>query len=147
MDVRYREVKTIGEFIDAIRLRVDVFIKEQGFAPGWEPDEEDKTSKHFIAIADGKVVATARCRPMTKSRFKIERMVTKKGYRNKGTGKGLLDFILRDIMKQKPKRIWLMSQLKSKGFYEKCGFRATGKPFNMWGVEHVDMEYAGSRQN
>ena len=58
--MKYKEVEIISEFIDAIRLRVDVFIIEQGFKPGWEPDEDDKISRHFIAMADDKVVATAK---------------------------------------------------------------------------------------
>ena len=47
MQITYKEIETINEFIDAIRIRVDVFIKEQGFEPGWEPDEDDKVSKHL----------------------------------------------------------------------------------------------------
>ncbi|MFH0875453.1 MAG: hypothetical protein V1859_05930 [archaeon] len=34
MGAKYKQVETINEFIDAIRLRVDAFIKEQGFQPG-----------------------------------------------------------------------------------------------------------------
>lgn len=81
MTIKYKEVETINEFIDAIRLRIDVFIKEQGFQPGWEPDEDDKISRHFIAMVDDKIVATARFRETAKGEIKIERMVTKKGDR------------------------------------------------------------------
>ena len=54
MNVHYKKIKTINEFIDAIRIRVDVFINEQGCKPGWEPDEKDKESKQFIALIDKK---------------------------------------------------------------------------------------------
>ena len=94
MNVKCREVETVPEFIDVIRLRVDVFIREQGFPPGREPDEDDKTARHFIAVADGKIVATARLRVTNKSEFKIERMATEREYRGKGIGTGLLNFIL-----------------------------------------------------
>ena len=102
MKVKYKEVKTINEFIDAIRLRVDVFIIEQGSKPGWEPDELDKISKHYIVIADGKIVSTARVRQPSKGIFKIERMVTKKEYRGKSIGNGLVKFIIDKIKKSKP---------------------------------------------
>ena len=146
MDIKYKEVKTINEFIDAIRLRVDVFIKEQGFQLGWEPDEDDKVSKHFIAVADKIIVSTARFREVAKGEFKIERMVTKKEYRGKGITKGFVTFMIKQILKLKPKKIWLRSQVQSQQFYEKCGFRAVSKPFDMWGVPHIDMAYnaAGS---
>ena len=143
MDVRYREVKTINEFIDAIRIRVDVFIKEQGFEQGWEPDEDDKVSRHFIAIVDGKIVSAARYRKTDEGKIKIERMVTRKEYRGKGIGKELLEFMIKEITKLKPKKIWLRSQVQSQSFYEKCGFKTISEPFDMYGVPHIDMEYQG----
>lgn len=141
MSVKFKQVETINEFIDAIRLRVDVFIKEQGFQPGWEPDEEDKISKHFIAVSNGKIVSTVRCRETAKGEIKIERMVTSKENRGKNIGGGLVEFMIKDIKKMKPKRIWLRSQVQSRPFYEKCGFVAVSKPFDMWGVPHIDMDY------
>ncbi len=146
MVVKYKKVETNNEFIDAVRIRADVFIREQGFQPGWEPDEDDKISKHYIAILDGKIVSTARTRETAKNEIKIERMATKKEYRKRGVGKGFIKFIISEIKKQKPKRIWLRSQVQSQPFYEKCGFKDVSKPFDMWGVPHIDMDYksAGS---
>ena len=144
MNIKYKEIETISEFIDAIRIRVDVFIREQGFEPGWEPDKDDKISKHFIAIMDGKVVSTARYRETAKSEIKIERMAIRRENRGKEIGKGLVEFMLNDIRKQSPKKIWLRSQVQAQKFYEKCGFKATTKPFDMWGVPHIDLEYISS---
>ena len=141
MNIKYKEVQTINEFIDAIRLRVDIFIKEQGFEPGWEPDEDDKTSRHFIVIVNNKIISTARFRETSKGEIKIERMVTKKEYRGKSVGTGLVKYMLNEIMKLKPKKIWLRSQVQSQKFYEKCGFKAFSEPFDMWGIEHIDMKY------
>ena len=45
MDIEYKEVQTINEFIDAIRIRIDVFIKEQKCEQSYEPDEDDKNTK------------------------------------------------------------------------------------------------------
>lgn len=141
MQIKYKQVKSIREFIDAIRLRVDVFIKEQGFAPGWEPDEDDKKAQHFIALVGGKVVATARYREISKGDFKIERMATRKDFRGSGVGSGLLKFIVKKIMKSKPKRIWAKSQVLSQKFYEKNGWNTVSEPYQMHGIGHVDMEY------
>ena len=138
--VEYKEIEKISEFIDAIRIRVDVFIKEQKCEPGWEPDEEDKKSRHFIAILDNKIVATARVRETRKNEYKIERMATKKEYRKKGIGKGLVEYIIKNISKQKPKRIWMQSQVRAQKFYETCGFKTISKPYNLYGIKHIDME-------
>jgi predicted GNAT family N-acyltransferase len=141
MNITYKEVNTINEFIDAIRIRVDVFIREQGFEPGWEPDEEDKVSRHFIALVDNKIVSTARFREINPNEIKIERMVTQKEYRGRKITKNLVSFMIKEIEKLKPKRIWLRSQVKTQPFYEKCGFKTISKPFEMWNVFHIDMEY------
>ena len=142
MDVIYKEVKTINEFIDAIRIRVDVFIKEQKCEPGWEPDEDDKVSRHFIAIVDDKIVSTARVREPAKREFKIERMATIKEYRGKHISIGLLNYMINKITKLKPKRIWIQSQVRSQKFYEKYGFKAISKPYDLYGIPHIDMEYS-----
>ena len=132
MNLKFKKVETIDEFIDAVRLRVDVFIKEQGFQVGWEPDNDDKISKHFVAIVDKKIVATARFRETKKGEIKIERMVTKKDYRGKGIGKDLVKFMIKEIEKLKPEKIWLRSQVKTQPFYERCGFERSYRVKNFF---------------
>jgi len=143
MKTVYKRVDSITEFIDAIRIRVEVFIKEQKCRSGWEPDEEDKLSDHYIAIVNNEIVATTRVREINNHEFKIERMAIKKEFRNKGIGRGLVMYILKQINKLKPRRIWIQAQLQAREFYEKCGFKAISKPYNLYdlGIPHVDMEH------
>src|SRR3989338_10338853 len=138
--VEYKEIEKIEEFVDAIRIRVDVFIKEQKCEPGWEPDEDDKKSKHFIATVDNKIVATARVRETGNNEYKIERMATKKEYRKEGIGKGLVEHIIKNLRKLKPKRIWIQSQFQAQKFYEKCGFKIISKSYELYRIKHIDME-------
>jgi len=140
MGVTYKEIESISEFIDAIRIRVDVFIIEQKCQPGWEPDEEDKTARHVIAITDGKVVSTLRIREVEEG-IKIERMATKKEYRGMNISKGLIEYVLKEVKKSKPKRIWMEAQVQAKDFYEKCGFKAVSQPYDLYGISHLRMEY------
>ncbi len=140
MKIKYKEVETINEFIDAIRIRVDVFIIEQGCKPGWEPDEEDKTSRHFIAISDDKVVSTLRVRKLDDG-IKIERMATKKEYRGIDISKGLINYVLNEIKKLKTKRIWMEAQIQAQEFYEKCGFETVSEPYDLYDILHIKMEY------
>lgn len=139
----FKKINTINEFIDATRIRVDVFIIEQKCQPGWEPDELDKESRHFIAIADGKIVSTLRVRKTAPSEIKIERMATKKDYRGKEISKRLLEFVIEEIKKSKPKKIWMEAQVQAQNFYEKCGFKKISEPYDLWntGISHVTMEY------
>ena len=140
METAYKEVKSIPEFVDAIRLRVEVFIIEQGYPSNLEPDEQDRVSRHFIAICDGKVVSTARVLETAAGEFRIGRMATKKEFRGRGIGKGLLAHIVETIRVLKPKRVWLRSQTHAENFYAKCGFKKTTEPFDYEGTPHVDME-------
>ena len=141
MDAKYKKADSIAEFIDAIRIRVEVFIKEQGSEAGWEPDEKDKDATHFIAIVKGNIVSTARLLETAKQEFKIERMATLKGYRKKGVTRGLVGFVVKEAVKKKPKRIWMQAQVQAKGFYEKCGFKAVSMAYDLYGIQHLDMEY------
>lgn len=141
MKIVYKRVDSITEFIDAIRIRVDVFIKEQKCKPGWEPDEEDKTAVHYIAIVNNEIVATARVREISKKEYKIERMTVKKAFRNKGIGRGLVNYIVNEIKKNNPGKIWVQAQVQAQKFYKKCGFTTISKEYDLYGIPHLDMEY------
>lgn len=143
MKITFKEVDSVNEFIDAIRIRVDVFILEQKCQSGWEPDELDKESRHFIAIVDENIVSTLRIRKTAPDEIKIERMATKKEYRGKEISKGLLGFVLKQIKKTNPKRVWMEAQVQAQKFYESFGFQAISKPYDLWntGILHVKMEY------
>ncbi len=143
MKVTYKRVETINEFIDAIRIRVDVFILEQKCPPGWDPEELDKTSDHFIAVVDGKIVAYARLREEPKDAIKIENMVVEKAYRRKGIGEGLTKHILTQAKKKNPKKIWMEAQSYAQDFYKKLGFQTVSEEYDLYslGIPHVKMEY------
>lgn len=141
MVILYKKIESITEFIDAIRIRVDVFIKEQRGEPGWEPDEEDKNSRHYIAIEKGEVIGTLRLREYPKGEMKVERLAVKKEYRSKGIGKGLLEYAIKDAKKLETKRIWMQAQCQAESFYNKCGFKSISKPYGLHGIEHLSMEY------
>lgn len=136
----FREVATINEFIDAIRIRANVFIVEQCFQPGWEPDEDDKTAMQYIAIVAGNIVGTCRARETAKNEFKLERMAIKKDYRRKGIGREMLKYVISKLTLLKPNRIWLSSQVQAQKFYEKYGFRAVSAPYDQFGKMHIDLE-------
>jgi predicted GNAT family N-acyltransferase len=145
MNVRYKQIETINEFIDAIRIRIEVFIIEQKCPPGYDPDELDKASKHYIALVDNTIVAMVRLREDPKGFGKIENMVVKKEYRKKGIGTGLTEYITKQAQKQGYKKIWMQAQKHAQHVYEKTGFKVTSEPYDLYnlGIPHVDMEYIG----
>src|SRR3989338_9199766 len=108
--VEEKEAQTLDKIFGVIRLRVDVFIIEQGFTPGWEPDELDSTAKHFIALENGKVVGTLRVRQPSPGEMKIERMCVAKDHRGRGIASHLLSFALKEMEKTKQKKILVTCQ-------------------------------------
>ena len=90
MQVRCKEVKNIKDFVDIAKIRIEVFTIEQKSMPGRELDEHDKNARHFVAIADNKIVSAARARISSKNEFKIGRMATLKDYRRKEISKNLI---------------------------------------------------------
>jgi len=141
--ITYKKVETINEFIDAIRIRVDVFILEQKCPPGWDPEELDKVATHYIAIADDEIVASVRLREEPKTAIKIENMVVKKAYRGKGVGLGLAKYVLTEAKKRKPTKIWAETQSYTQKFYQKAGFITVSDEYDLYdlGIPHVKMEY------
>lgn len=145
MPVTFKRVESVQEFVDAIRLRVEVFIKEQGCPPGWEPDELDKNAEHFIAIVDNNVVATLRVIDEPAHTHKIERMVVVKDMRGKGIGGGLIQHVRKVLQKKNPKqKIWMQAQCRAQKFYEENGFQVTSKSYDIFNlnIPHVDMEFS-----
>ena len=49
--------------------------------------------------------------------------------------------MIRYAKKLDAKKIWMQSQVQAQGFYEKCGFKAVSKSYDLYGIEHIDMEY------
>lgn len=138
-----RRVTTVAEFIDAIRIRVDVFIIEQGCPPGWEPDPDDRDADHFIALIDNSVVATTRIRRDGPGSMKIERMAVRRENRRSGVGTKLTRHVIQAARDDGCRRLWMQAQVQARGFYEGLGFRAISNEYDLHGlnIPHVTMNY------
>ncbi|WP_433787569.1 GNAT family N-acetyltransferase [Actinomycetospora sp. CA-101289] len=138
-----RRVTTIPEFVEAIRIRVDVFIIEQHCPPGWEPDPEDRNADHFIALVDDVVVATARLRRDRPGSRKIERMAVRGKNRGCGVGAELTKHVIQSVRDDGCHRLWLQAQVQASGFYQRLGFRAISGEYDFHGlnIPHTTMEY------
>lgn len=141
--VRCEKVAALDQLIDALRIRVAVFIQEQGFPVGWEPDEIDKDADHYVAVVDDCVVGTTRLRVMEHTNRKIERMAVLQQYRNQRVGTSLTQHVIEQVEQTPYGRLWLDAQCHAKTFYEQFGFRAVSGCYCQWGVNvpHVTMDY------
>ncbi len=119
----------------AMNLRVEVFVLEQGFLQ--EFDELDEKSLHLLGFEDNKAVLTAR---MYKDDFgyaHLGRIAVAKSVRQKKYGLKLLDEMERKAKELGFTRMELGGQWQAKIFYEKAGFCAYGEIFMDENTEHI----------
>ncbi|MBO6515151.1 MAG: GNAT family N-acetyltransferase [Bacteroidia bacterium] len=126
-----------GKQLDTIfAIRQKVFVDEQKVDPALEYDEFEETSVHFLAIADGEAVGTARWR-RTPNGFKLERFAVLEPYRNKGIGGAIVEAVLKDLPDHN--NVYLHSQIDACGLYSRFGFVPEGDQFVEANIVHYKM--------
>ena len=106
---------------DAMSVRENVFIKEQGFKD--EFDETDKRATHLVAYDNGKPVAVCRFFASdNKDTYLIGRLAVIKEYRGSHLGAKMISEAERLIKEIGGKEIRLHSQEQAVPFYAKQGY-------------------------
>lgn len=139
---RVEEALTPDEMEEALQIRFDVFVKEQGVSPAVEADEFDEVCLHFLVRDDeDEPVGTARLNNKGNGIAKIERVAVIDTHRGRGIGRILIQH-LEDQARMMGFRLVVMhSQTHCKGFYEKLGYLlADTEEFDEDGIPHVRME-------
>jgi predicted GNAT family N-acyltransferase len=136
--VTIKEVCSEKELKQAFRVRVRVFVREQGVPAEIELDSDDKRAIHFIASIEGRTVGTARL-VMRAGNAKIGRMAVVKSHRRKKVGEKLLTRAIATAKKLDARKIYLHAQITVIGFYESAGFRCVGPVFDEAGIAHRQM--------
>ena len=124
----------------ALAIRLRVFVKEQNVSADIELDSDDTRAIHFLAIAAGRAVGTARL-VLHGGSAKIGRMAVLKTHRGKGVGRQLLQRAIAAAKKLGAKKIYLHAQVAVIGFYEKLQFRGVGPVFDEAAIPHRKMAY------
>ena len=121
---------------DAQRLRVAVFVIEQGVPIELEWDEDDTVSTHAVAYdEDNQAVATGRLLPDGH----IGRMAVSHSLRGRGLGTLVLQALLAHARREGHRHLILHAQTHAKAFYARHGFVQEGEEFMEAGIVHVKM--------
>ena len=136
--ITIKKVSTNKELEQALRIRIRVFVREQGVPAEIELDDDDKRALHLLAFLEGRAVGTARI-VMRGGQAKIGRMAVLKSHRRKNVGKKLLIRAITTAKKQGARKIYLHAQVAVIGFYESAGFRCVGPVFDEAGIAHRKM--------
>lgn len=122
----------------AFALRREVFVWEQKVPEEEEFDSYDLTATHYVAIAEGNVVATLRLIAQPEH-IKIGRVAVHQAWRGKGVARKLIEQAMADARAKGSERFFLTAQSDKLGLYEKLGFVAFGPEFMDGGMPHRAM--------
>ena len=124
-----------------LRIREEVFIKEQNVPRDIEIDEHDVLTdpvcKHFLLVVNGMPAGTARAITLADQSIKIQRVAIQKNYRGSGFGKVLLEEIEKHYQASK---YVLGAQEHAIPFYEKLGYVISSDIYMDANIRHKDMK-------
>ncbi len=110
--------------IDAIDIRNEVFVEEQGFRE--EFDAADETAIHLVGFIDDISVATSRILRQTDGSYLIGRIAVRRAYRKCGYGAEIIKAAEQIIADKGGKTIYIHAQTRVVPFYEKQGYFPIG---------------------
>lgn len=120
----------------ASAIRRVVFIEEQLVPREEEWDGRDPESHHFLALADGRPVGTARLLPDAH----IGRVAVLAEARGRGIGVALMRAAIATARRHGHPAVELAAQIHALAFYESLGFRPFGDTFIEAGILHRNMQ-------
>jgi len=133
-------------------LRHEVFVVGQGVPVDLERDELDAAADHAVArdaagavvgtgrLVDGRIDQESRLEPGTPGTVgTVGRMAVAAQARGSGTGRALLDLLVRRAVERGLPAVELHAQLHARAFYERAGFTPFGEVYLEAGIEHLGM--------
>lgn len=137
MDVR--RVDSHDEYEDALTVRREVFIEEQGVPEDLEVDGKDDEATHFVASIDGNAVGAARLRQYDGRTAKVERVAVLKSHRGSGIGRALMEAVEQVAREMGYDELLLHAQVPVVAFYQRLGYEITSEQFEDAGIPHREM--------
>lgn len=130
------------EFEDAMAVRIEVFVEEQGVPENIERDEYESESEHFVAYRDAdRTAAVGTTRLREKDGFaKIERVAVSQSARGEDWGRKLMGAVEDRARERGFDTARLHAQTAVEGFYERLGYERVGDEFDEAGIPHVEMQ-------
>jgi predicted GNAT family N-acyltransferase len=129
---------------NALHVRMEVFVREQGVPADLEMDEfDDLTAScrhHLVLSESGEPVAAGRWREYEPGTAKLQRIAVLKSRRGTGTGRLVVESLEQDARDQGYQKALLDAQCTAEPFYWRLGYvtESTGT-FLDAGIPHVRM--------
>ncbi|MBB5888285.1 GNAT family N-acetyltransferase [Lactovum miscens] len=142
MKIKHTRDTMSKTYLDALKIRNEVFVKGQGIAYSLEVGSpiDEAMAVHFVLYnKHGKACGT--CRLLNKhDETLLQRMAVLEGERKKGYASMLLTEAINFSREHRIPNIVLHAQLSARGFYEKFDFEPIGEVFEEAGIKHITMQ-------
>lgn len=124
---------------DALKIRYDVFVSEQGVSIEDEIDELEDQTMHVIIYDEVIPVATARIYDLGNGTYKVQRVAVQKEVRKQGYGAIIMKEVENKITQLGGSKITLGAQNTAIPFYEKIDYTIESSEFMDAGIPHHTM--------
>ena len=125
-------------FHKAEKIRMKIFVDEQGFAADIEVDEKDETAFHVVAYDGENPVGAARFFE-EHGGYHVGRVAVLPEYRGKGVGRFIMTEIENFAENSGVGELMLSAQTRAADFYLKCGYFKHGEVYLEEGCPHIEM--------
>ena len=124
----------------AERLRMEVFVTEQGVPREIEIDEFDTMCRHVVVVNRlGHAVATGRLVSDAPGVARIGRMAVARELRGSRVGRQVLDALVQAARDRGDTHAVLHAQVHAQNFYARAGFVPEGAVYEEAGIDHITM--------
>jgi predicted GNAT family N-acyltransferase len=137
--VEIRRARGEDEMTQLLKLRRDVFCREQGVPEREELDGRDGEGIHLVAVAGDEVLATCRLLFIGPT-VQFSRLAVRASARRRGIATRLLALADAETRDGGARRLVLHAQTYARSLYEAAGYEPRGRVFMEAGIEHVAME-------
>lgn len=124
---------------DGLKIRTEVFVKEQKVPADLEVDDYEDKCKYFVLYVDETPAAVARYYPTEDNGIHVQRVAVQLNFRKQGLASKLLNHLMADAKTNGYTYVILGAQDQANGFYKTLGFHVVGEQFLDAGILHHNM--------
>lgn len=144
LDLTVKLVVTEQQLEDALFVRREVFVKEQGIPSPLEQDQYDANSQHIVVYHQSKPIAAGRVRKITEKVAKVDRVCVLPDFRRQQVGVKMMEvleeFAILNHQSHTIDTIKIHAQSHAVPFYEVQNYKITSPEFIDGGMAYRAME-------
>jgi ribosomal protein S18 acetylase RimI-like enzyme len=128
------------EYKQMVDLRTQILRKPLGLSFSEEDLQKEKDNLLIAAYEDDVMLGCCMLIQVTPDTVQLRQMAVKAGLQGKGIGRVLMQFAENIARDRGNKKIFMHARKSAVGFYEKLGYKISGKEFTELNIPHYKMD-------